>query len=96
MPLRDWLDRYPNVKRLMEQPDDVLEGVSAEPYTAPRHVYTLDYCAGETIHVGERVSFDGEYAVRWSRGQAFVGIALTDAEPGESVQIQVSEVYFAH
>src|SRR5713101_7380619 len=27
MPLRDWIDRYPGVKRLLEQPEDVLEGV---------------------------------------------------------------------
>ncbi len=96
MPLRDWIDRYPNVKRLMEQPDDVLEGVSTEPYTAPRHVYTMDHRAGETIRVGERVSFDGDCAVRWSHGQTFIGIALTHAEPGDTVRIRVSEVYFAH
>ncbi|MGE3538085.1 MAG: hypothetical protein AB7N91_11710 [Candidatus Tectimicrobiota bacterium] len=96
MPLRDWIDRYPHVKRLLEQPDDVLEGVSVEPSTTPRHIYTLEHRAGETIRVGERVSFDGEHAVRWLRGETFVGIALTHAEPGDIVRIQVSEAYFAH
>jgi hypothetical protein len=96
MPLRDWMDRYPGVKRLMEQPADVLEGVSVEPPAMPRHVYTLDHCAGETIRVGERVSFDGECAVRWSPGKTPIGIALTHAEPGETVRIQISEVYFSH
>ena len=97
MPLsHDWLDQYPHVKRLLEQPDDVLEGVSVEPSPMPRHVYTLDHCAGEALRVGERVSFEGDYAVRWSPGQILVGIALTPAAMGESVRIQVSEVYFAH
>jgi hypothetical protein len=90
------MDRYPGVKRLLEQPEDVLEGVSAEPPATPHHVYTLDHCAGETIRVGERVSFDGEYAVRWSPGQTPIGIALTDAEPGDTVRIHISEIYFSH
>ena len=72
------------------------KGWSVEPPATPRHVYTLDYCAGETIRVGERVRMDGEYAVRWSPGTTLLGIALTQAAPGESVRIQVSEVYFAH
>ena len=96
MPLRDWINRYPGVKRLLEQPGDVLEGVSVEPPAMPRHVYTLEACAGETIRAGERVRFDGEYAVHWSPGETPVGRALTHAEPGELVRIQVSEVYFAH
>jgi hypothetical protein len=97
MPLRDWIDRYPGVKRLLEQPDDVLEGVSVEkPAAMPRHVYTMDHCAGETIRAGERVSFDGDRAVRWSPGTTFIGVALNHAEPGDTVRIQVSEVYFAH
>ena len=96
MPLHDWIDRYPGVKRLLEQPEDVLEGVSVEPPARPRHVYTLDQCAGETIRVGDRVCLDGEYAVRYSPGTTLLGIALTHAEPGETVRIQISEVYFAH
>ena len=96
MSLRDWMDRYPGVKRLMEQPEDVLEGVSVEPPTMSRYVYTLDYHAGEAIRVGERVSFDDECAVRWSPGKTLIGIALTHAEPGETVRIQIYEVYFAH
>jgi len=95
MPLQDWIERYPQVKRLLERPEDVFEGVSVEPQ-APRHVYTLAHRAGETLRVGERVSFEGDYAVRWSPGQTLVGIALTAAEEGETVQIQISEVYFAH
>ncbi|HEY7492623.1 MAG TPA: hypothetical protein VIH59_16130 [Candidatus Tectomicrobia bacterium] len=94
MPLHDWLHRYPGVKHFLEQPEDVLEGVSTEP--PPRHVYTLKVCAGETIHAGEKVRFDGEYAVLCSPGQRPVGIALTDAETGESIRIQISEAYFAH
>ena len=35
MPLRDWINRYPGVKRLLEQPGDVLEGVSVEPPAMP-------------------------------------------------------------
>jgi hypothetical protein len=96
MSRRDWIDRYPGVKRLLEQPEDVLEGVSVEPTALPRHVYTLDYCAGETIRVGERVSVDGECAVRWAPGRMPLGIALTPAAPGDTVRIQLSEVYFAH
>jgi hypothetical protein len=96
MPLPDWMNRYPMVKRFLEQPGDVLEGVSVEPPAMPRHIYTLEPCAGETIRAGERVSFDGEYAVRWSPGVSLLGIALTDAEPGEPVRIQISEVYFTH
>lgn len=92
----DWLDRYPNVKRLIERPEDVLEGVSSEPPPVARHVYTVDHCAGETIRVGQRVSFDDDSVVRWSPGQTLIGVALTHAEPGETVQIQVSEVYFPH
>ena len=34
MPLHDWIDRYPGVKRLLEQPEDVLEGLSV-PQPAP-------------------------------------------------------------
>jgi hypothetical protein len=94
MPLRDWIHRYPGVKRLLEQPGDVLEGVSTEP--PPRHVYTLEVCAGEAIRAGEKVRFDGECAVLCSPGQRPVGIALTDAEPGASIRIQISEAYFAH
>ena len=96
MPLRDWIDRYPGVKRLLQQPEDVLEGVSVEPPAIPRHVYTLEARAGETIRVGGQVSFDGEHAVCWSPGDTLIGIALTHAEPGEPVRIQISEVYFAH
>lgn len=96
MPLRDWIDRYPGVKRLLERPEDVLEGVSAEPPAMPRHVYTMEHCAGETIHMGEPVSFDGACAVRWVPGETRIGVALSDAEPGETVRIQISEVYFAH
>ena len=96
MPLRDWIDRYPGVKRLMEQPEDILEGVSVERSEIPRHIYTMEHCAGETIRVGERVSFDNDHAIRWLPGDTLVGIALTHAEPGETVRIQVSEVYFAH
>lgn len=96
MPLRDWIDRYPGVKRLLEQPGDVLEGVSVEPPAIPRHVYTQELRAGETIRAGERVSLDGERAVRWSPGETPIGIALTHAEPGEPVRIRSSEVYFAH
>ena len=96
MPLRDWIDRYPGVKRLLEQPEDVLEGVSVEPPAMPRHVYTMEHCAGETVHVGEPVSFDGACAVRWVPGETRIGIALNHAEPGETVRIQISEVYFAH
>jgi hypothetical protein len=96
MPLRDWIDRYPAVKRLLEQPEDVLEGVSTEPPAPPRHVYTLECCASETIRVGEKVRFDDEYAVLCSPGQRPVGIALTHAEPGDTVRILISEAYFAH
>jgi hypothetical protein len=96
MPLRDWIDRYPGVKRLLEQPDDVLEGVSVEPPAVPRHVYTLESRAGETIRVGEKVRFDGECAVLCSPRQRPIGIALTHAEPGETVRIQISEAYFFH
>jgi hypothetical protein len=96
MPLPDWMNRYPGVKRLLEQPGDVLEGVSVEPPAMPRHVYTLEARAGEAIRAGEKVSFDGEYAVCWSPGETLLGMALTHAEPGEPVQIQVSEVYFTH
>ena len=96
MPLRDWIDRYPGVKRLLEQPEDILEGVSVERPEIPRHIYTMEHCAGETIRVGERVSFDDTHAIRWLPGDTLVGIALTHAEPGETVRIQVSEVYFAH
>ena len=96
MPLRDWIDRYPAVKRLLEQPEDVLEGVSMEPPAMPRHVYTLECCAGETIRVDEKVRFDGEYAVLCLPRQRPVGIALTNAEPGETVRILISEAYFAH
>ena len=96
MPLHDWINRYPGIKRLLEQPEDVLEGVSVEPPAMPRHVYTLEVCAGETIRAGEKVRFDGEHAVLCSPGQRPIGIALTRAEPGEPVQIQISEVYFAH
>src|SRR5258706_9484071 len=35
MPLRDWINRYPGVKRLLEQPGDVLEGISVEPPAMP-------------------------------------------------------------
>lgn len=96
MPLYDWMDRYPGVRRLLEQPDDVLEGVSVESNARLRHVYTLDYRAGETIRVGERVSLDDECAVRWGPGKTLLGIALTQAGPGDTVRIQISEVYFAH
>jgi hypothetical protein len=96
MPLHDWMNRYPGVKRFLEQPGDVLEGVSVEPPAMPRHVYTLEACAGETIRAGEKVRFDGECAVRWSPGETLLGMAITHAEPGELVRIQVSEVYFAH
>lgn len=96
MSRRDWMDRYPGVKRLLEQPEDVLEGVSVEPAAMSRRVYTLDHCAGETIRVGERVSVDGECAVRWAPGRMPLGIALTPAAPGDTVRIQLSEVYFAH
>ena len=96
MPPPNWIDRYPGVKRFLEQPGDVLEGVSVEPPAAPRHVYTLECCAGETLRVGEKVRFDNECAVRWLPGETLIGIALTQAEPGETVQIQISEVYFAH
>lgn len=96
IPLPDWMHRYPGVERLLEQPGDVLEGVSVEPPTIARHVYTLELYAGETIRAGERVRFDGEYAVRCSPGMTPLGIALTPAEPEESVCIQVSEAYFAH
>jgi hypothetical protein len=96
MPPRDWMNRYPGVKRFLEQPGDVLEGVSVEPLAMPRHVYTLEACAGETIRAGEKVSFDGECAVCWSPGLTPLGMALTHAEPGESVRIQVSEAYFSH
>jgi hypothetical protein len=96
MPLRDWIDRYPAVKRLLEQPEDVLEGVSVEPSTPLRHVYTLECCAGETIRAGEKVRFDDEYAVLCAPGQRPVGIALTHAASGETIRIQVSEAYFAH
>jgi hypothetical protein len=96
MPPYDWMDRYPGVKRLLEQPDDVLEGVSVESNALLRHVYTLDYRAGETIRVGERVSLDDECAVRWAPGKTLLGIALTQAAPGDTVRIQISEVYFAH
>jgi len=96
MPLRDWIDRYPGVKRLLEQPEDVLEGVSVEPPAMPHHVYIMEHRAGETIRVGEQVSFDGECAVRCCPGERPLGIALTHAEPGETVRIRISEVYFAH
>lgn len=94
--MRDWIDRYPGVKRLLQQPEDVLEGVSVEPPALPRHVYTLEARAGETIRAGERVSFDGEYAVRWSPGEPLMGVALTHAEPGDTLRVEMSEVYFAH
>jgi hypothetical protein len=96
MPLRDWMHRYPGVKRLLEQPGDVLEGVSVEPPAMPRHVYTMEACAGETIHADEKVSFDGEYAVCWSPGKTLIGKALIHAEFGEPVRILISEEYFAH
>ena len=96
MPRRDWIDRYPSVKRFLEQPEDVLEGVSAEPPAAPRHVYTLECCAGETLQAGDRVSFDDECAVRWSPGETLIGVALTAAEPGGTVRIEISEIYFTH
>jgi len=76
MSLRNWIDRSPGVKRLLEPSEDGREGVSVEPPAMPRHVYTLDYGAGETIRV------DGASAVRWSPGTTLLGIALTHAEPG--------------
>jgi hypothetical protein len=90
------MNRYPGIKHLLEQPDDVLEGVSVEPPATPRHVYTMEVCAGETIHTDEKVSFDGEYAVRWSPGRTPIGKALTHAESGEPVRILISEAYFTH
>jgi hypothetical protein len=96
MPPGDWINRYPGVKRFLEQPEDVLEGASVEPPVMPRHVYTLAVCAGETLRAGEKVRFDGEYAVRCSPGERRIGVALTHAEPGESVRIQISEAYFSH
>lgn len=95
-PLPAWMHRYPGVEQFLEQPGDVLEGVSVEPPTIARRVYTMELYAGETIRAGERVRFDGEYAVRCSPGMTPLGIALTPAEPEESVCIQVSEAYFAH
>ena len=96
MPLHDWIHRYPGVKRLLEQPEDVLEGLSVqEPtpgYTSassrPPHVYTAAYCVGERIQAGEKVCFDGEHIIRWSPGYRSLGIALNDAEPGETLRIQ--------
>jgi hypothetical protein len=92
----DWINRYPGVKRLLEQPEDILEGVSMEQPAVARHVYTMEHCAGETIRVGDRVSFDDEYAIRWSPGYRLVGIALNHAEPGETIRIQISEVSNTH
>src|SRR5262245_29956500 len=96
MPLHDWIDRYPAVKRLLEQPEDVLEGLSVHPpasgYTgaSTRHppIYTPACGVGEDIHAGERISFDGEHIIRWSPGYRSLGIALNDAEPGETLRIQ--------
>jgi hypothetical protein len=96
MPLHDWIDRYPGVKRLLERPEDVLEGLSVQEPTSvhtsasrrPPHVYTAAYCVGERIHAGEKVSFDGEHIIRWSPGYRALGIALHDAEPGETLRIQ--------
>jgi hypothetical protein len=96
MPLHDWIDRYPGIKRLLEQPGDVLEGASVEPPAMSRHVYTMEVCAGETIRAGEKVRFDGEQAVCRLPGERSVGVALTDAEAGQPVRILVSEAYFAH
>ena len=96
MPLHDWIDRYPGVKRLLEQPEDVLEGLSVQQpvpgyagaSSRPPHIYTAAYCVGERIQAGERVSFDGEHIIRWSPGYRSLGIALNDAEPGETLRIQ--------
>ena len=96
MPLHDWIDRYPGVKRLLEQPEDVLEGLSVQPpasgYTGassrPPHIYTAAYHVGERIQAGGRVSFDGEHIIRWSPGYRSLGVALNDAEPGETLRIQ--------
>ena len=60
----------------------------------PRHVYTMEACAGEIIHADEKVSFDGEYAVCWSPGKTLIGKALTHAEFGEPIRILISEEYF--
>lgn len=96
MPWPEWIDRYPNVKRLLERPEDVLEGVSTERLPVARHVYTVDHYAGEPLRAGQRVSFEDDRVVRWSPGQTLIGVALTHAEPGDPVQVQVSEVYFSH
>ena len=96
MPLHDWIDRYPGVKRLLEQPEDVLEGLSV-PQPAPGYAVhprglpisiLATYGVGERIQAGERVSFDGEHIIRWSPGYRSLGIALNDAEPGEPLRIQ--------
>ena len=75
MSLRNWIDRSPGVKRLLEPSEHGREGVSVEPPAMPRHVYTLDDGAGETIRV------DGAYAVRWSPGTTLLGSALTMPSP---------------
>ena len=84
--MSDWIDRSPGVKRLLEPSEDEREGVSVEPPALPRHVYTLDYGAGATIRV------DGASAVRWSPGTTLLGIALTHAEPGDTIRMPISEV----
>ena len=54
MPLRDWIDRYPGVKRLLEQPGDVLEGVSTEPPAMPAMSIRWNCFAGETSGLASR------------------------------------------
>jgi len=77
------------VKRLLEQPGDVLEGMSVEPSAMPRYVYTLDHCAGETIRVGERVSFDGESAICWSQGYSYMAQYAYGERIGRTAQLKL-------
>jgi hypothetical protein len=90
------MQRYPGLIHFLQQPGDVLEGVSVEAPAASRHVYTLDLHAGETIRPGERVCLEGDYVVHWSPGSRLLGIALTNAEAGEAIRVQISEVRFTH
>ena len=94
--LPDWMQRYPGLAQFLQQPEDVLEGVSVEPPATSRHVYTLDLLAGETIRAGERVCLEGDRVVHWAPGTRLLGIALARAEAGESVRVQISEVRVTH
>jgi hypothetical protein len=86
MSLRNWIDRFPGVKRLLEPSEDVREGVSVEPPAMPPPCLYAGLWCGRDDPCGRRVCCVLVPSHDAPRERA------DHAEPGDTRRMPISEV----